>query len=218
MGCTAEQGGDCGNDEKRAQQVSVNDFYIGKYPVTQAQWKAVMGDYPPELYNTACDDCPVERVNWDDVQEFIRKLNEYTGRSYRVPTEAEWEYAARGGKQSKGFKYSGSDNIDEVAWYDGNYKNSKHGAHGTTHPVGSKEPNELGIYDMSGNVWESCTEWHSAYSSAAQTNSVGAPNGLYRVLRGGSWSSTASRCIVSYRNDFTNVSRYNYGFRVVRSF
>ena len=139
MGATPEQGGDCHDDEKPAHQVTLSEYSIGKYEVTQGQWKEVMSDNPS--YFKGDDNLPVENVSWGDVQEFIRKLNKKTGESYRLPTEAEWEYAARGGSQSREYKYSGSNNVNDVAWY---WDNSE----GKTHPVGTKEANELGIYDM----------------------------------------------------------------------
>ncbi|MDR2970770.1 MAG: formylglycine-generating enzyme family protein [Bacteroidales bacterium] len=212
MGCGSD---DCCDDEKPAHQVTVSSFQIGKYPVTQAQWKAVMGSYPPDLFNTGCDECPVDNVSWNDVQEFIRKLNELTGKRYRLPTEAEWEYAARGGNQSRGYKYSGSNNIDKVAWY--NYKNSIRGSDGTTHPVGKKKANELGIFDMSGNVLEWCGDWYGDnYTRDSQTNPKGPNSGSCRVLRGGGWYYDAEYCRVSYRYGSAPVARYNhYGFRLV---
>jgi formylglycine-generating enzyme required for sulfatase activity len=161
MGCTAEQGDDCFDNEEPAHKVTLSDFYIGKYEVTQAQWKAVTGNNPSKF--NGCDNCPVEGVSWNDIQEFIKKLNAKTGLNYRLPTEAEWEYAARGGAQSRGYKYSGSNSVDEVAWYYGNSGNE-------THPAGTKKANELGIYDMSGNVYEWCNDWYGAYNSEAQTN------------------------------------------------
>ena len=138
-----------------------------------------------------------------------KKLNAITGKTFRLPTEAEWEYAARGGSKSKDYKYSGSNNIDDVAWYDGNssYK---------THEVGTKAPNELGLYDMSGNVWEWCSDWYGEYSSSTQTNPTGPTSGSYRVLRGGSWDSYAEFCRVSYRSSYTPADRYSYnGLRLV---
>ena len=189
MGCTHEQGNDCWSDERPTHQVTTSDFYIGKYEVTQAQWKAVMGNNPSHFKG---DDLPVENVNWNDVQGFIKKLNEMTGKKYRLPTEAEWEYAARGGSKSHSYKYSGSNTIDSVAWYNDNVNTS-------THAVGSKLPNELGIYDMSGNVWEWCSNWFGKYSRSAKTNPQGASSGSARVARGGSWLDKAWYARVAYR-------------------
>lgn len=150
-------------------------FYICKYEVTQKLWKEVMGDNPSQMQD---DDLPVEQVNWDDCQAFIAKLNELTGKTYRLPTEAEWEYACKGGKHSKGYKYSGSDDIEKVAWYDGN-------SEGRTHPVGLKQPNELGLYDMSGNVWEWCQDMHEGTG----------------MCRGGSWIHNARNCDPTLPNE-----------------
>ena len=206
MGATAEQGSDAESDEKPTHSVTVSDFYIGKYEVTQAQWRAVMGSNPSKFTG---DNNPVEKVSWDDIQEFIKKLNAQTGKKFRLPTEAEWEYAARGGNQSKVYKYSGSNNISEVAWYTDN-SNSK------THPVGQKTPNKLGIYDMSGNVWEWCQDWYGSYSSSSQTNPTGPSSGSYRVLRGGCWYNFAGVCRVSFRYNSNPGDRYAfYGFRLV---
>ena len=178
MGVTSEIQ-DPSFDEKPVHQVTLtNDYYMGKYEVTQALWQAVMGSNPSKFKG---DDLPVEQVSWNDCQEFISKLNGFTGKKFRLPTESEWEYAARGGKKSRGYQYSGSSNISDVAWYyDGN-SGSK------THPVGTKQANELGIYDMSGNVWEWCQDWYGSYVSLSQTNPTGAVSGPYRVYRGGSW-------------------------------
>ncbi len=209
-GGTFEMGSNKGDsDEKPVHKVTVNSFYMGKYEVTQKQWKAIMGNNPSYFKG---DDLPVENVSWNDVQEFIKKLNQTTGQHYRLPTEAEWEYAARGGNESRGYKYSGSNNIDEVAWYD---KNS--GNH--THQVGTKAPNELGIYDMTGNVWEWCSDWYNKnyYRHSPQNNPQGPASGKYRVLRGGSWLNLAGNCRVAnrywYVPDFTYLT---IGFRVVR--
>jgi len=211
MGCTSEQGNECDDDEKPTHQVTLSDFYIGKYEVTQKQWRDVMGTDPPELRFKGCDDCPVERVSWNDIQDFIKKLNQKTGKKYRLPTEAEWEYAARGGSQNRGYKYAGSNNIGEVAWYDGN-SSSK------THAVGGKKPNELGIYDMSGNVYEWCSDWYGNYSAGSQRNPQGPTSGTYRLLRGGSWFFNAGRCRVSSRFRRIPGSRFdNYGFRLAVS-
>jgi formylglycine-generating enzyme len=145
MGCKSGRDTDCNDSEKPAHEVRLRDFYIGRYEVTQAQWRAVMGIDPPLLYNKGCDQCPVERVSWDDIQTFLKKLNILTGKRYRLPTEAEWEYAARGGNLSKGYLYSGSNTMGEVAWYDANAKlGNTNGAQKTTRPVGTKKPNELG--------------------------------------------------------------------------
>jgi formylglycine-generating enzyme required for sulfatase activity/predicted Ser/Thr protein kinase len=212
MGCTSEQGRDCDDDEKPAHQVTVSSFWIGKYEVTQKEWEAVMGSNPSRFQN--CPDCPVENVTWNDVQDFIRKLNYLTGGNYRMPTEAEWEFAARGGIRSSGTKYSGSDviNSNRAVWYDGN-------SGSRTHRVGQKQANELGLYDMSGNVWEWCSDWYGEdlYINSPGTNPRGPSAGDYRVLRGGSWSSNALLCRVSYRNNDHPGTHSNNtrGFRLV---
>jgi len=157
------------------------------------------------------DDLPVEMVSWDDAQEFFAKLNELTGKKYRLATEAEWEFAARGGKLSKNYKYSGGNDIDEVAWY---YQNSG----STTHPNGTKKANELGIYDMSGNVWEWCNDYWGDYTDETQTNPQGPNEGSFRVFRGGSWPDDAPHCRVSARHYANPYNRYfNLGFRVALS-
>ncbi len=208
MGATSEQGSDAEDDEKPTHSVTVSDFYICKYEVTQTLWKEVMGNNPSSWKG---DNLPVENVSWDDCQDFIRKLNTLTGKNFRLPTEAEWEFAARGGNKSRGYKYAGSNNIGDVAWYDGNSGNK-------THIVGTKSPNELGIYDMSGNVYEWCQDWYGDYSSASQTNPTGASNGSYRVLRGGSWDGDARDCRSSYRYGITPGGRLNdNGLRLVLS-
>ena len=189
MGATSEMK-DPDDDEKPVHQVILtNDYYMGKYEVTQALWEAVMGSNPSIFEG---DNLPVETVSWNDCQEFISKLNSMTGRKFRLPTEAEWEYAARGGKKSRSYQYSGSSNISDVAWYDGN-SGSK------IHPVGTKQANELGIYDMSGNVYEWCLDWYGSYSSSSQTNPTGADSGSKRVYRGGSWYDYAWSCRLSNR-------------------
>ena len=207
MGATPEMK-DPYDDEKSTHQVTLtNDYYIGKYEVTQALWQAVMGNNPSYFKG---DNLPVEQVSWKDCKKFISKLNRITGKKFRLPTEAEWEYAARGGKKSRGYQYSGSNNISDVAWYEGNS--------GKTHAVGSKQANELGIYDMSGNVWEWCQDWKGSYSSSSQTNPTGANSGYIRVFRGGSWISIARNCRSSYRYGKTPDDRYdNLGLRLVLS-
>ncbi len=203
MGGTSEQGSDAESNEKPTHSVTLSDYYIGKFEVTQKLWKAVMGSNPSYFKG---DNLPVENVSWNDAQEFIRKLNQQTGQNFRLPTEAEWEYAARGGNKSRGYKYSGSNSIDDVAWYTSN-SGSK------THQVGTKSPNELGIYNMSGNVWEWCLDWYGNYSSASQTDPMGPGSGSGRVFRGGSWGTN---CRVSDRNYSTPGRRGSgLGFRVV---
>ncbi len=224
MGCQEGRDGDCDDNEYPAHEVELSGYWMGKYEVTQAEWRAVMGSDPPKLYNKGCDDCPVERVSWGDVQEFLARLNEKTGKTYRLPTEAEWEYAARGGKKSRGYLYAGSNNLDEVGWYGSNYQEGKsYGAKGTTHPVGQKKPNELGLYDMSGNVWEWCRDWYDGdYYEACEARGVvhnprGSPMGSERVRRGGGWRDIARRCRASYRRYWPPGYRYHYlGFRLVR--
>ena len=199
MGGTSEQGSDPYSDEKPTHQVTLSSFSIGQTEVTQELWQAVMGSNPSKFKGSKH---PVEQVSWDDCQTFIRKLNNLTGQNFRLPTEAEWEYAARGGR-SGGTKYAGSDNLDNVAWYDGNSGSS-------THDVATKSPNSLGIYDMSGNVWEWCQDWYGKYSSSSQTNPQGPSKGSNRVYRGGSWGCYARLCRVSYRDCISPVSRGNY--------
>ena len=208
MGATSEMQNPW-DDEKPVHQVTLtNDYYMGKYEVTQALWQAVMGSNPSKFKG---DDLPVEKVSWNDCQEFISKLNGLTGKMFRLPSEAEWEYAARGGKKSRGFQYSGSSNISDVAWYDGN-SGSK------THLVGTKQANELGLYDMCGNVLEWCQDWYGSYVSSSQTNPTGAVSGSYRVYRGGSWYRNARYCRSSFRNgvapDFRGI---DLGLRLVLS-
>ena len=205
MGATSEQDGDAYDNEKPVHSVTLSGYYIGKTEVTQALWKAVMGSNPSEFKG---DNLPVENVSWYDCQEFIRKLNSLTDQNFRLPTEAEWEFACRGGNNSRGYKYSGSNYIDNVAWYAGN---SGH----KTHPVATKSPNELGIYDMTGNVWEWCADWYGDYSSGAQTNPKGPYGGSRRVNRGGSWAYNVRGCRSSFRFDYYPTDRsYNHGLRL----
>ena len=208
QGGTFTMGSNNGYDGgKPLHSVTVSDFYIGKTEVTQKQWRDVMGNNPSYFKN--CDNCPVEQVSWDDLQGFIQKLNQKTGNTYRLPTEAEWEYAARGGNKSKGYTYSGSNSLGDVAWFEDN-SGSK------THPVAHLQPNELGVYDMTGNVWEWCSDWYGDYSSFAQTNPKGPSTGSSRVFRGGSWSGNLRNCRAADRNDNPPGHRnYFIGFRLV---
>ena len=217
MGCTGEQGGDCYNDEKTVRYVTVSDFYIGQFEITQAQWQAVMGTsvYQQQskaggssTYGTG-NDYPMYYVSWEEAKEFCRRLSQQTGKTYRLPTEAEWEYAARGGNKTQNSKYAGGFSLDYVGWYTSNSGNR-------THAVGNKSANELGIYDMSGNVREWCEDWYGDYRSYDTDNPKGATSGSFRVLRGGSWNYSATLCRVSHRGNISPGYRYDFnGFRVV---
>lgn len=198
---------DRSSDEKQ-HQVTLSNYHIGKTVVTQALWKAVMGKNPSYFKG---DNLPVEKVSWNDCQQFIQKLNQLTGKKYSLPTEAQWEFAARGGTRSRGYLYAGSNNLNDVAWHDGNSGNK-------THPVGQKQPNELGLYDMSGNVWEWCQGWYDSYPDGMQTDPVGPSSGSDRVNRGGSWCSVAQNCRVARRDYDTPDNSNSYlGFRLVFS-
>ena len=225
MGATPEMKSPYDDEKPKHRVTLTNDYYIGKYEVTQALWKAVMGDNPSKFKG---ENLPVEQVSWNDCQIFIGKLNNITGKTFRLPTEAEWEYAARGGKKSKGYgfsgskdpykvawyisnseQYSGSNNISDVAWYTDN-SGSK------THAVGSKQENELGIYDMSGNVWEWCQDRFGSYSSSPQNNPTGAISGSNRVYRGGCWSDNVWYCYSYYRlGSSSNSSSIALGLRLI---
>ena len=214
------------DDEQPVHQVTVSSFYIGKHEVTQKEWRDVMGSNPSYFKG---DYLPVESITWYDAVEYCNKRSQQEGltpcysgsgdyincnwnaNGYRLPTEAEWEFAARGGTQSKGYTYSGSNGIGSVAWYNDN-------SGSTTHSVGTKSPNELGIYDMSGNVWEWCWDWYGNYASTSQNNPTGATSGSYRVLRGGSWLNSDYRCRVAYRLDNAPDSwNISFGLRVLRA-
>ena len=203
-GGTFQMGGNDSNaydKEKPVHQVTLSSFSIGQTEVTQELWEAVMGSNPSKFKGSKL---PVECVSWNDCQTFITNLNELTGKTFRLPTEAEWEYAARGGNKSNGYTYSGSNTIDDVAWYWDNIPSQSEGTTGcSAQPVATKAPNELGIYDMSGNVWEWCQDWYGSYSSESQTNPTGPSSGAGRVKRGGSWYYYATNCRVSYR-DYSN--------------
>ncbi|MEA5138568.1 formylglycine-generating enzyme family protein [Arcicella rigui] len=198
--------------ELPVHNVILSDFYIGKYEITQSQWFAVMGSNP-SYFSKFCDNCPVEQVSWDDAQEFLSKLNKLTGKSYRLPTEAEWEFAARGGNKSKGYLYSGSNDINKVAWYTINSDNQ-------IHEVGLLSGNELGINDMTGNVNEWCFDWYSSdyYKISPINNPINKSVDVYKVYRGGGWnwepkfSRNSNRAAIE-----PTVRYYNIGFRVAYS-
>ena len=206
MGCADEQDIDCTTDEKPAHEVQLTGFAIAKYEVTQALWKQVMGSNPSRFKG---DSLPVENVTWDDVQIFLYRLNAKTGKNYRLPTEAEWEYAARGGQQSRQTQFAGGFDLETVAWCSTNSENA-------THNVGGRQPNELELYDMSGNVWEWCSDYYGTYPSDKQTNPTGAKKGRTRVLRGGCYASIGRQCRVNGRKSLYQGGKdYMTGFRLV---
>ncbi|HOP03475.1 MAG TPA: SUMF1/EgtB/PvdO family nonheme iron enzyme [Tenuifilaceae bacterium] len=198
--------GDGKKEEQPVRTVTVSKFYISKYEITQQQWESVMGENPSHF--ESCATCPVERVSWLEVMEFIKKINLLTGKNYRLPTEAEWEFAARGGSFSNGLRYSGSRNINNVAWYNVNSGNK-------THPVGQLPANELGLYDMSGNVWEWCSDWMGQYPNRNEVNPSGPEKGELRVVRGGSWFGYIDGNKVSARGADDPANGRSYiGFRL----
>ena len=219
MGATSEQGDDAYDREKPTHTVTLSSFSIGETEVTQALWQAVMGQKPTsdgsQWYGLGAK-YPAYYVSWNDCQDFISKLNAITGENFRLPTEAEWEYAARGGNKSRGYKYAGSNTIGHVAWYyDNSYALGSSNANYGTHNVGTKQANELGLFDMSGNVWEWCQDWYGDYSSSSLTNPTGPSSGNSRVYRGGSWSNNARLGRVSYRDSSGPTIRYyNLGLRL----
>lgn len=206
MGC-GPWAGECSDDEKPVHMVTLKGFWVGRYEVTQLQWGKVMGNNPSG--SKKGPDYPVENVSWDDAQQFIRKLSEANKGAYQfaLPTEAQWEYACRSGGRDE--MYCGGNYIDGLAWYD---KNSNL----TTHLVGTKQPNGIGIYDMSGNVWEWCQDWKGEYPSGSQTDPVGPSSGSGRVFRGGNWGGPPGAARSAYRGSISPAYRYdNLGFRLV---
>jgi formylglycine-generating enzyme required for sulfatase activity len=199
--------------EKPVHEVCIDDFYIGKYEVTQKQWMAVMGSNP-SIFKSCGDNCPVENVSWDDAQDFINKLNEMTGGKYRLPSEAEWEYAARSGGKNE--KYAGTSDpgeLEDYAWFEDNSGRK-------THPVGKKRPNGLGIYDMSGNVWEWVKDHfdEAYYEQSPRRNPRGPESGTGRVNRGGGWGSDARHIRAAHRgNDMSDVKGSGIGFRLAKT-
>jgi len=203
MGCTDAHY--CFNEELPAHQVTLSNFHISKHLVTQKLWTAVMG-YNPSYFKG--ENLPVEQVSWYDAQNFINKLNEITGKNYRLPTEAQWEFAARGGNKSGGYEYSGSNDIGLVAWHE-------HNSNRSTQPVGTKAPNELGIYDMSGNVYEWVNDWFEEYTDSPQTDPQGPYSGTYKVARGGGWFSVTYACRTTFRIYGSFYTTENHlGFRL----
>ncbi|MEI6575778.1 MAG: SUMF1/EgtB/PvdO family nonheme iron enzyme [Bacteroidota bacterium] len=200
-------------DESPIHKVLLDDYYIGKYEVSQQIWAKVMGNDPEANYFSGCDSCPVEKVSWQNIMTFLKKLNAMTAMQFRLPSEAEWEFAARGGCLSKGYQYSGSNSLSQIAWYESNSASR-------THKVGSKRPNELDLYDMSGNVWEWCNDWYARdyYEHSPNENPPGPETGTERVMRGGSWYFDNSGLRVSDRDKGDPELRYGYvGFRLCRS-
>jgi formylglycine-generating enzyme required for sulfatase activity len=214
MGCTVEQGSDCFGDEKPAHNVTLTgSFWLQTTEVTQGQWKSVMGNNPSE-FSSCGDDCAVEQVSWYEAVAFAQKLSATErlrgGSAYRLPTEAEWEYAARAGQ---GMKYAGSNSAGDVAWHDGNSGEK-------THPVGQKLPNDWGLYDMSGNVWEWTGDWYDGdvYEQGDSVDPVGPSAGAYRVRRGGSWYDAPRDARVANRIRITPGYRgFNFGVRLLKT-
>ena len=211
MGATKEQTGEARKDEKPVHTVTLDNFQIGETEVSQALWREVMGSNPSTYKG---NDLPVTNVTWEDCQEFIKKLNERTGKQFRLPTEAEWEFAARGGTASKGYMFSGSDEVRSVAWHN---RDSNRDRHNGPYAIKSKDPNELGIYDMSGNVNEWCQDWFGDYTADPQTNPQGPATGKEHVYRGGSWWYYGMSCRVSRRNSGVKDVRGVIGLRLAMS-
>jgi len=204
-GCFQQGSDRSGFMEKPRHEVCLSDFYIGKYEVTQRDWRDVMGSNPSRFKGCG-DDCPVDSVSWSNAREFIRTLNAITGREFRLPTEAEWEYACRGGNKDN--NYCGSNDADSVAWLNGNSSFKPH-------PVGLKQPNSLGIHDMSGNVWEWVYDWSGTYTSSPRLDPKGPSTGSTRVRRGGSWQYKAEKATAVWRSSgYPDDRAMDIGFRL----
>ena len=214
MGATPEQGENANDNEKPVHQVTLSGFSIGQTEVTQELWQAVMGTNPSKFNDNV--NKPVETISWEDCQTFIATLNNLTGQNFRLPTEAEWEFAARGGMKSQGYKYSGSDDLNEIAWYNYNaYAVGSSSPDYGTHAVSTKAANELGLYDMTGNVWEWCQDWSGDYSAADQINPTGPETGTNRVIRGGGWTNYPKLLRVAARSSYKPGFIGNFiGFRL----
>ncbi len=211
MGCS-DGDNDCESEEYPQHEVIVSSFKISAYEVTQGQWEAVMGSNPSEFYECG-DDCPVESVSWYDVQDFIYELNSLTGKNYRLPTEAEWEYATRAGTTTQYYCGDDESRLDDIAWYDDNATSY------TTHPVGQRVPNAWGLYDMSGNVYEWVSDKYDSdyYEISPSTDPQGPSSGLHRVFRGGGWFTNAKKCRSSFRaHNYPEIDGNGLGFRLAR--
>jgi len=210
MGCVIPNDTECYAQERPRHTVTLNNFYMCKFDVTQKEWKALMGTTPSGKW---CAECPVVNVTWFDAQQFINKLNQISNKNYRLPTEAEWEYASKGGNKSHGYKYAGGNDATAVAWYDSTIAKE-------IHPVGQKAANELGLYDMSGDVWQWCSDWFNDkyYSNSPSNNPSGPASGTSRSVRGGSWWGPLRDCRIANRDQFPPESKDDdVGFRIVRN-
>ena len=209
MGCTNDQGNACSKDELPVHEVTLSAFYLMKTEVSQGLWSVVMGENPAK--NRRADHFPVEQVSFEEVEVFIQRLNELSGKSYRLPTEAEWEYAARGGARQHNYVYSGGNDAGELAWHAGN-------SYEKSHASALKQANALGLYDMSGNVWEWCSDWYGTYQAVVQSDPRGPSSGTERIVRGGSWAGSASFCRVALRYHYPeNYKTPFIGFRLALS-
>ena len=216
MGCVGCSEDESDRDERNIHAVTLDDYYMGETEVTQALWYAVMGKNPSHFKG---EQLPVESISWNDCQDFIRQLNQLTGKNFRLPTEAEWEYAARGGNKSRNYSFSGSNAASSVAIYDvDSFNKGRRDPDYGSHRVKSKKSNEIGLFDMSGNVWEWCSDWYDNYPTFSQTNPTGASRGISKVIRGGSWMYDKWYSRVSYRYKYLPfVKKSDCGLRIALS-